>query len=359
MEPNYKKIKVLIVDDSRFIQKVLMDILQSDDAIEVIGLAKNGEEAITMVKDLKPDVVTMDVEMPRVSGIDALKVIMDESPVPVIMLSSLTSDGAQSTLNALEFGAVDFVQKPTGVFDLNSNNNKIEIINKVKIASRAKIHKSNKLSFNSPTPSPSRLNLNSFKPSNDKTSIVAIGISTGGPKALQYIIPQIPKNITASFLVVQHMPPNFTKSLADRLNNISQVTVKEAEDGEVVKPGFVYIAPGDYHLRVKEIGKDVIIILGKEDSVSGHRPSVDVMFNSIAESKITNNIVGVVMTGMGSDGTKGAVQLKNSKGSFIIAQDESSSIVYGMPKSVAKAGVVDKIVSLDRIIDTIINRVGV
>lgn len=356
MANNCKRIRVLIVDDSIFIQRVLTDILNSDDEIEVIDVAKNGQEAVEKVKTLNPDVVTMDVEMPKLSGIEALKVIMEESPVPVIMLSNLTFEGAQSTLTALEYGAVDFAQKPVGIFDLNATSNKNEIISKVKIASKAKIYKRDKLI----SKKSSFLNIDQIKTKNIGSYIVAIGISTGGPRALQYIIPQIPKNVPASFLVVQHMPPNFTKSLADRLNNISQVTVKEAEDGELIKQGYVYIAPGDFHLKIKEdSAKRMIIDLGKEETVSGHRPSTDALFSSIADSKITNSIIGVIMTGMGTDGTKGAVQLKNNKNAYIIAQDENSSVVYGMPKSVAKSGVVDKVVSLDRIMDAIINRVGV
>ncbi|QUH26300.1 protein-glutamate methylesterase/protein-glutamine glutaminase [Serpentinicella alkaliphila] len=355
MKSNYKSIKVLIADDSIFIQRVLTDLLNTDDEIDVIGVAKNGQDAIDKVKELKPDVVTMDVEMPKVNGIEALKVIMDESPVPVIMLSSLTYEGAHSTLTALEYGAVDFVQKPMGVFDLNSKNNKNEIINKVKIAHKAKIIKKDSLTVNRPSP----FKIEEYTRRSLHTTIVGIGISTGGPRALQYILPQIPGNIPASFLVVQHMPPNFTKSLADRLNTICQVKVKEAEDGELVKPGYVYIAPGDYHLKIRETGAEYVIQLGKEDAVSGHRPSVDVLFNSLSELKLTNNIIAAVLTGMGSDGTKGALNLKSKKGSYIIAQDEESSVVYGMPKSVAKAGVVDEIVSLDKIMNVIINRVGV
>lgn len=347
-------IRVLIVDDSIFIRKILTDLLSLDTEIEVIGEAKNGQDAVGKVKQLKPDVVTMDVEMPKLNGIEALKIIMEECPVPVIMLSTLTSEGAQSTLTALEYGAVDFVQKPMGVFDLNSNSNKNEIVNKVKIASKAKICKHDKFLSKSNT-----YNFCDIKSKKLNTSIVAIGISTGGPRALQYILPQIPKNLPASFLIVQHMPPKFTKSLADRLNNISHVTVKEAEDGEKVKPGFVYIAPGGFHLRVKEIDRNVVIDLGKDEQVSGHRPSADVLFNSLSDLKMTSNIIGVIMTGMGTDGTRGAVNLKQKKKSFILAQDEESSVVYGMPKSVLKAGVTNEVVSLDRIIDVIINRLGV
>ncbi|MDR5658246.1 chemotaxis response regulator protein-glutamate methylesterase [Serpentinicella sp. ANB-PHB4] len=348
-----KLIKVLIVDDSLFIQKVLKDILDSDNNIEVIGFAKNGIEAIEKVADLKPDVVTMDVEMPVMNGIEAVKRIMNENPVPIVMLSSLTYEGAEATLSALDFGAVDFVQKPTNIFKLNIEKNKNLIITKVKTAYKAKIYNSKeyyqKKIIKKTLPLPEK----------SKQTVIAIAISTGGPRALQYILPLIPANISASILIVQHMPPNFTKSLAQRLDNISSIHVKEAENGEAVKQGKVYIAPGGYHMKAIDNESGISIQLTKDEPVSGHRPSGDVLFNSLANSKIRRQIIGVVMTGMGSDGTTGIINLKNNKGAYIIAQDEKSCIVYGMPKSVIKTGVVDEITPLEDIIKNIIIRLGV
>ncbi|AOY77297.1 protein-glutamate methylesterase/protein-glutamine glutaminase [Clostridium formicaceticum] len=356
-----RKIRTVIVDDSPFMRKIIADVLQNDDAIQVIATAKNGKQAIETIIALKPDVVTMDIEMPVMDGLEALKTIMQKYPVPVIMLSSLTHHGAEATITALELGAVDFIQKPSSLFHMQGENLKIEMIQKIKAAYQIKVEKNHEVlrevGIEKNTAAVESPKINSTKTKN----IIAVGTSTGGPRALQSIIPQIPQNFPGSFLIVQHMPAGFTKSLAQRLNSISAVTVKEAEESEEVLPAHVYIAPGNYHLKVKKSNTDKLLIhLSQEQAVLGHRPAADVLFHSLAEMNFKHmNITGVIMTGMGSDGANGLKELKTKKLAYIIAQDEASCVVYGMPKSAVKAGIVDKIVPLKEIIDIIVKRVGV
>lgn len=356
-----KVIKVLVVDDSAFMRKVISDILNSDDEIEVIGTARNGKEAIEKVQSLKPDIVTMDVEMPILNGIDALSKIMEMNPIPVVMLSSLTSEGAEATITALELGAVDFVQKPTSIFTMNGENLKKEVIRKIKVAAFATVQRKDPSSLT--TMQRHKIEDVVFRKTTSTKGtldhyIVGIGTSTGGPKALQYVIPLLPSNIPASFLIVQHMPPGFTKSLAERLNTLSQILVKEAEDSEIIRPGYAYIAPGDLHLEAKRNEKNELMIhLSKKPQVSGHRPSADVLFSSLANLNLPH-VIGVIMTGMGSDGARGLVELKNKTKAHIIAQDEESCVVYGMPKSAVNMGIVDEITPLTKITKQIINRVG-
>lgn len=353
------KVKVLIVDDSAFMRKILTDILTNEQAIEVIGTAKNGAEAISFVKQLKPDVVTMDIEMPILGGIDALKQIMQYYPVPVIMLSSLTSEGADATLACLDIGAVDFIQKPSSVFRIQIEDLKKELIEKIITASKILLVPK-KQSWKYEKIEPERDNSNfSIQNTKKQHSFIVIGTSTGGPRALQYVIPLIPKNIPASILIVQHMPAGFTKSLADRLDNMSQIRVKEAEDGEKALPGYAYIAPGNYHLELnRSPNGEVLLSLSTASPVSGHRPSVDVLFSSVAKH-ISTNVIAVVMTGMGADGANGAIELKKNKNCYILAQDEETCVVHGMPRSAINTGAVDDIVPLYEITSYILKRLGV
>lgn len=346
-------IKVLVVDDSAFMRKVISDILSSDAGITVIDTAKNGLEAIEKAKSLKPDVITLDVEMPVMNGLECLKEILKSRQVPVVMLSGLTKDGADSTIQALEAGAIDFITKPVNLFEMGGEGKKQELIEKVKIAKnaiKARSHLRTKLPVKPKS---------SVEKSRNIKYIVAIGTSTGGPKALQDVIPCIPGNVPAAFLVVQHMPPGFTKSLAERLNSISEVTVKEAEDFDEVKPGYVYIAPGDYHMLVEKCSNnDLKIRLSHEQQVSGHRPSVNVMMESLSKTCLTN-VIGVIMTGMGGDGSEGIKKLKINNKGYIIAQDEKSCVVYGMPKVAVQTGMVDAVVPLKEITNEIMKIVGV
>ncbi|BEP29356.1 protein-glutamate methylesterase/protein-glutamine glutaminase [Helicovermis profundi] len=350
------KKKVLVVDDSAFMRKVISDLVNSFDKFEVITTAKNGKDAIDKIKNLLPDIVTMDVEMPEMDGITALKIIMKENPLPIIMLSSITKKGADATIKSLELGAIDFITKPSSIFKVNTEDTKKELLEKLEVASKIKYTKNS--IYNKPIYKEKLQNLSSFaRGSKNIEKIIAIGTSTGGPRALQSVVPNIPGDINASVLIVQHMPKGFTKSLADRLNSMSELEVKEAEDGDVLETGKAYLAPGDKHLRLKKSRSGFVISLEQTELVSGHRPSVDAMMNSIAELKI-DNVIGVIMTGMGSDGAKGLEKVKKEKG-FIIAQDEDSCVVFGMPKSTIERKVVDVVVPLDRIAKEIINAMEV
>lgn len=351
-----KGIKVLVVDDSAFMRRVITDILSSDDDICVIDTAKNGSEALDKIRELNPDVVTLDVEMPVMNGLTCLKEILKIKKLPVIMLSGLTKEGADATMQALENGAFDFITKPTNIFSMSAEDKKNEIIEKVKVAKNTVIRSTLPEDQKVLRPRP----VNNTSTCSDIKYLVAIGTSTGGPRALQDVIPLIPGDVPAAFLVVQHMPAGFTKSLADRLNNLSDVTVKEAEDMEIIKPGFVYIAPGDYHMRVERTGSDrcMRIKLGQEPPVGGHRPSVNVMMNSVADTGISN-VVGAIMTGMGGDGSEGIKNIKERNKGYIIAQDEKSCVVYGMPKVAVQTGAVDVVVPLKELTREILNFMGV
>jgi two-component system chemotaxis response regulator CheB len=349
------KKQILVVDDSAFMRKIITDIVNSSESLEVVATARNGQDAIEKIKRYSPDAITLDVEMPVMDGLTALKIIMEEMPLPVIMLSSVTKEGAEATINALEYGALDFITKPSSMFKINTEDVRIELIEKLKIAVNVKVRASRKTAVKEvikPLPK-----YESKYKAGGLNKIVAIGTSTGGPKALQEVIPKLPKNLDASILIVQHMPAGFTKSLAERMDKLSSLTVKEAENGDMLNPGVVYIAPGDFHMHVVEKMGKLSIKLEKSPTVSGHRPSVDSMMYSLYELK-NDNIIGVIMTGMGADGAKGLAKLKE-KGIPIIAQDEESCVVFGMPKSTINLNVVDRIVPLDRIASEIIKAMEV
>lgn len=337
--------KVLIVDDSAFMRKLLKDFLTSHPSLEVIGVARNGKEAVEKVKTLQPDVVTMDIEMPQMNGLEAVREIMVHSPVPIVMLSSTTIDGAENTMLALEYGAVDFIAKPGGAISLNLHDVKDEIIEKVLAAlqvQRASLTGKKVISNEG---------LNPLKRtfSNVGKSVVLIGTSTGGPRALQEVLKKLPASIQAPILVVQHMPAGFTKSLASRLNGLCDIRVKEAEDGEVLVNGTAYIAPGGYHLSIKRVGTSYCAALDDAQSPRlGHRPSVDVLFESVAQY-VNLNVAAVVLTGMGQDGKQGLKRLKEYGKTISIAESESSSVVFGMPKAVIEAGLADMVADLQDI----------
>lgn len=347
-------IKVLVVDDSALIRKILTDILSSDNEIHVVGTAKNGQEALNKIEILKPDIVTLDIEMPLMDGLTTLKHIVSKYNLPVIMISSLTSEGAELTLKALDEGAVDFLPKPTNVFSLSQTDIKKEIVEKIKAGAKSKFYIREPIKkINTVKVLESRSNVIHGEFDN----IVAIGTSTGGPRALQTLIPELPEDINAAIVIVQHMPPKFTKSLADRLNSISNIKVKEAEDGDILSKGCCYIAPGDYHMTVVKEANNLVIRLNKEPQVMGLRPTVDKMMESVAKISGYSKL-GIILTGMGSDGTNGIIEMRQS-GSYTIAQDETTSVVYGMPKSAIATNCIDVILPLDKIANKIINKVGV
>ncbi len=352
-----KPIEVLVVDDSAFMRRMLTDILESTGEIKVIGTAKNGLEALEFARDTKPDVITLDVEMPSMGGLSCLKELQKFSTIPVIMLSGLTREGTQATIKALEAGAIDFITKPEGLFDISGEEKKKEIIETIKVAKRIGKRK-HKASQAEPAVPVGHIEYKGRKESKLET-LIAIGTSTGGPRALQEVVPFIPRDIPAALLIVQHMPPRFTKSLAERLNSISSLEVKEAEHGEVIQAGYAYIAPGDFHMEVNRASDEKLkIMLTKEPPVRAHRPSVNVMMNSIARIQFPN-VIGVVMTGMGNDGKEGVVNIKKSNNGTIIVQDEESCVVYGMPKSAVGTGVVDAIVPLKGIAEVLVKYTGV
>lgn len=349
-------VKVLIVDDSAFMRNALASMLSSDPEIEVIGKARDGIEAVELVEKLRPDIVTMDVEMPRMDGITALRHIMEKNPVPVIMVSSLTVEGAKVTLDALDLGAVDFI--PKNLSDLSINIVKIKgiLIDKIKHIARKGIVKRRI----SPAAAPKAIEIPKSMPvrttGERRINMVSIGTSTGGPKALQEIIPKLPKDFPTPIVIAQHMPPNFTGPFAERLNQLSQITVKEAEEGEPLKNGVAYVAPGRGHMRVKRVrGIETILTISDNKDEFIYRPSVDALMLSVAEF-FPGRALGVILTGMGNDGLKGLIELKKT-GGRIFAQNEDTCVVYGMPKAVVDAGIADKVLSLEEMAGEIINAV--
>lgn len=351
-------IKVLIVDDSSFMRKIIKDILESEPDIQVIDTARNGKDALEKVIRLKPDVVTMDVEMPVMDGLTALKEIMETNPVPVVMVSSLTKEGAEVTLKALELGAVEFIAKPGGSISLKMDEIQDQIIEKVKIASSAKPRRNIVEKRIVQTPSvrketPVDADFLKKKKNILPYPVILIGTSTGGPRALHKVMDDLSSNINAPIFIVQHMPSTFTKSLAMRLDSISKFSVKEAEDGDIVKPGHAYLAPGGYQMGVSYSDNQLRIKITNESPVNGHKPSVDYLFESFAEYNFSK-VIAVIMTGMGYDGRDGMVKL-NRQGAVTIAESEETCVVYGMPKAAVEANAVDVKAPLDNIAFEILN----
>ena len=358
-ESTKKKLRVLIIDDSAFMRRLISDMLNSDANIEIADTARNGKEGLEKAIALKPDIITLDIEMPLMNGLDTLAELMKLTPVPkVIMLSSLTYEGGEATIKALELGALDFITKPTtSIINYDVEHIRDELNKKINLIGKSRIKLSPQAQIIEKAPIIKKTTELKNVDSGKLKYIIAIGTSTGGPRALQEVIPKLPADIPAALLVVQHMPPGFTKSLSERLNSLSQISVKEAEDGDILKPGWAYIAPGDYHLVIDRYINGYRISTNKESPVTGHRPSVNVMMNSVAESG-HKNIIAVMMTGMGNDGSDGILKIKNIGGKTI-AQDESTCIVYGMPKSAVKIGAIDTIAPLQNITAEILKNMGV
>jgi len=347
-------IKVIIIDDSAFMRKSLTLMLESDPEIRVIATARDGNEGIDKISKLKPDIVTLDIEMPGMDGLTALKIIMEQMPVPVLMVSSLTTESAQSTMQAFDLGAVDFVSKDLASISTNIKNIKGELIDKIKqitrsrlIQTRFRMRRLVQSSRGKKSQIKAASETISFESVASDFQAVVIGISTGGPEVLHNLIPRIPERFPIGMAIVQHMPPHFTRSLAERLNNISKVYVKEAEQGELVEPGKVLIAPGGKQLTFCNDGPYVITEISDEPLNALYRPSVDIMMKSAAAT-FHGPLLGVIMTGMGRDGVEGLKCIK-SKGGYVIAQDEESCIVYGMPQAALEEGVVDSMASLENI----------
>lgn len=396
-------IRVLIADDSAFMRKVLSDMFAAQPDFEVAGTARNGKEAVDKARELSPDLLTLDVNMPVMDGLEALDIIMREHPIPVVMLSSLTQKGTEQTVKALALGAVDFISKAGGSIS-SIDGITGEILEKCRAAARAHARKSVSASSQAAQGPPvmKRISLplrQGYKPPGNAAEkppestvpinpytvrrnnpllkrnasppappnkpsavpmkdmgrgaekLVVIGTSTGGPQALQNVITRLPGNLPCGVVVVQHMPAGFTKALSERLDAISAIAVKEAEDGETIKPGQVYIAPGNYHLRIRN---GTQIALGQDPPVGNHRPAVNVMFSSVAS--LGRKLVAVIMTGMGCDGCEGMKEIKDA-GGYSIAQDEHTCVVYGMPKAVVDAGLADEIKPVQDIASAIVEAV--
>lgn len=338
-------IRVLIVDDSLVMRNTISRILSKDPAICVVGTAADGRDAVEKAQSLKPDVITMDVEMPVMNGIEALKEIMQKNPVPVVMMSSLTREGAEITMEALELGACDFITKDFANFAGTLGSRESEITVKVKNVARNKVRfLLRKLEI---TKKPA-VAVNPDK--NIRHQCLAIGASTGGPPALQHILTSLPKGFPVPVIIAQHMPKIFTQSFSQRLNAISQLSVKEAEDGETLKAGVVYIAPGNTHMSVKRKGH-LVSVKFQECAAYIYRPSVDLLMETAAHA-YERQALGVILTGMGNDGLAGMKEMK-AKGGYIVAQDEETCVVYGMPKAVIMANLADAVLPIDKISEEI------
>lgn len=340
-------VRVLVVDDSALMRKLIPQILETDNSIQVVGTAMDGNFGLKKIAELKPQVITLDLEMPGMGGLDMLKEIMRRHRIPVIVVSSHSTQGASVTLKALSLGAFDFVAKPS---DVSARMQEVahELISKIKAAAQSRgipIHAATEF----PAPVPRQKG----KPGEKKppTKIVAIGISTGGPQSLQYLLAQLPPDFPGSIVVVQHMPEGFTEMFARRLDECCSLNVKEAQSGDLLLAGRVLICPGSRHMKVKRLPLGDIAILSDDPPVNGHRPSADVMFKSVAE-EFGQRVLGVLMTGMGEDGAHGLGLIK-AAGGMTIAQGEQSCVVFGMPKAAIERGHAMRVVELEALSSTL------
>ncbi len=400
-----EKIRVVIADDSAFMRKAIRSILESDPSIEIVATAQNGRRAVELARSLKPDIMTMDVEMPIMNGLEALEQIMASEPVPVIMISSLTHEGADATMEALSRGAVDFLPKDLKPHPQSLNRMRGELLAKVKSIAKNRLLKmrlrrgigakssgaggssvkEGKLTLKErialrkesilqrtgsdrskaeasraggsvrSTRSAAGQTSGRKRPRPSHFDLLVLGVSTGGPLALHSVLPRLPATLPVGMLIVQHMPPHFTRSLADRLNSLSHLKVKEAADGDRIEAGSVLIAPGGKQMV---LGRDKFAVkISDEPSDTLHKPSVDVMMASVVK-RFSGNILGVIMTGMGRDGADG-LQLIHNAGGYVLSQDEESCVVYGMPKAVVDAGIADEIYSLENLASAIATCLGV
>ncbi|MCR5701127.1 MAG: chemotaxis-specific protein-glutamate methyltransferase CheB [Lachnospiraceae bacterium] len=355
--------KILVVDDSALMRKVLSDIINSDERFEVVAKAHDGEAALGLLKRNTYDAVVLDVNMPKMNGLQLLNELRKNNiSARVMMASTDTMEGASVTLDALEMGALDFVHKPQNVSDCKTEEFMTTMLRTLAVVADSKppVFESYEQSRANKKIVSQVVDIVKKKPIHIAgESVVAIAVSTGGPKSLESVVPHLPPQLNAPVIIVQHMPKGFTATLADRLNKMSEIEVKEATEGEVLKKGCVYIARAGSHLNVKRIsaGKN-IITYSDEPTREGVKPCANYMYESLIGTKY-DNIVCVIMTGMGADGTEGIMHLKDKRQAYVISQDESSSIVYGMPRAIVKAGLSDEVVALPQIAQEVIMRVGV
>jgi two-component system, chemotaxis family, protein-glutamate methylesterase/glutaminase len=340
------KVRVLVVDDSALMRKLIPRMLEADQSIEVVGTAMDGNFCLKKIEELKPNVITLDLQMPGMNGIDTLKEIMRRNPLPVIVVSSHSIEGASITFKALGLGAFDFVTKPQDA-GAHMADAARELIAKIKAAADCKVVRPGTL-LGMP-PRPEKIAAGKFAPVPSKT--VAIGISTGGPQALEFLLAQQPPDFPGTILVVQHMPSGFTEMFARRLDELCALRVKEAQSGDVLQAGRVLICPGNRHMTVKRLAMEDVVVLNENAAVNGHRPSVDVLFDSLAQ-EFGRSGIAVLMTGMGDDGAQGLGAVKKA-GGMTIAQSEESCVVFGMPKAAIERGYATRIVALDVLSSTL------
>ncbi|OOZ40298.1 chemotaxis response regulator protein-glutamate methylesterase [Solemya pervernicosa gill symbiont] len=352
-------IKVLIVDDSALIRQVLREILDADPEIEVVGAAVDPYDARDKIKALNPDVLTLDVEMPRMDGITFLKNLMRLRPMPVVMISTLTEQGASVTLQALEFGAVDFISKPKLDVSQSIAEYAEVIVEKVKAAASASmlvLGRASRETKPQGAAGQAQRHIRSLAAGAAYQAthrLIAIGASTGGTEAIKEVLEVMPADAPGT-VITQHIPAMFSKSFSERLDSLSAMKVKEAENGDYVLPGHAFVAPGDYHMEVNRDGARYVISLNQSDPVNRHRPAVDVMMNSVARN-VGSNAIGVILTGMGADGAAAGMRQMHDAGAPTIAQDEKSCVVWGMPKEAVNKGGVDFVLPLNKVADKLLD----
>jgi two-component system, chemotaxis family, protein-glutamate methylesterase/glutaminase len=354
-----KKIRVLVVDDSPFMCKVLQEIIDSDPQLEVVGQGRDGRDGVALAESLRPDVITMDINMPHVDGLQATELIMSQHPRPIVIVSSESREGAASTLKALDLGAIDFVPKPSSGIDLDMKTVREELTRKLKLAAKVRVVRTatrSKLAIPA-MPAASGTGAGAggaiAAQNGGKSPIVVIAASTGGPAAVTRVVPALTKDFPAALILVLHMPATFTKQFTLQLGETSALPVKEAEANETPQPGTIYICPGSHHLRLSMGGK---ISLDAGPRIEGYRPCADVAFETIA-AYARPLAIGVVMTGMGNDAAKGAKAIK-AAGGYVIAQDEATSMIFGMPSEAIQAGAVDEVLPLDNIAAALEKRIA-
>jgi two-component system chemotaxis response regulator CheB len=352
---NGEKIRVLIADDSAFMRKVLVSILDSDGSFEVVGEARDGRETVEKSAKLKPQVITMDINMPHMDGLQATEVIMSTDPRPILIVSSESRDGAEATLRALELGAIDFVAKPSSGVDLDMSSVREEMVRKLRIASKVRVVRNllrplaPKVARVTPTP----MDFAAAPVTNgNRLPVAVLAASTGGPATLMKLIPEFQANFPAALLVVQHMPGSFTAQFAEQLSAVSLNPVKHAEHGDVLLAGHVYVCPGDRHLRIVPPGR---ISLDSSPRIAGYRPCIDITLESVAGLVGANSVVAI-LTGMGTDGARGVMAIQEN-GGLVIAQDEATSVIFGMPFEAIKTGAVGQVLPLEQIAAAITRRV--
>ena len=362
MASTSKKFRVLVVEDSAFMRKVLETIFNADEQLQVVGSAKDGREAVALAESLKPDVITMDINMPHVDGLQATAEIMTTNPRPIVVVSSESKEGAASTLRALELGAIEFVGKPSGGIDLDMQSVKEELLRKVRMAAKVRVVRTaSRLASTIQNPSvskaaaPARVSTTPVPTSglDQRFPVVVLAASTGGPATIMRIAPGFTRDFPAAVILVQHMPAAFTTQYAAQLAEFTEIRVKEAEASESLQPGTLYICPGGQHLRVTPTGR--IQLDGTSGRINGYLPNIDVTMETVATFAGPLSIAGI-LTGMGNDATNGARAIK-SAGGLVLAQDEATSVIFGMPAEAIKAGVVDQVLGIDDVYTAIEKRV--